>query len=1374
MDEVKPTEVTAPEVTHMGSGCGESSIPERITSLIEYDKHCGEEGQPTNGSEEPLSHGWSRQWKGKGKATDSPELMKYTGSSPSELAAFVKYCEAERPDDKENARIEFALEHLARAPLWAWYQHRRNHLKGIYTWLDFVQVLRDSATGISEHHNPAADSNTSFHKNQMPESSASTTNPADPYDIIDFLAVLQDRRLDILPIRWDTELEAQAGGTASVLQGVSVKRNDGQQLSFVFKRVHRETSKEVDRHKEYRALLSEVHILGHPVVRHHPNIISLEGIRWDTVHDEAWPVLVFKRSSYGDLKQFMKLPDGRGLTFEQRIKLCREIGNAIILMHSCHAVHGDIKPENILIFKDVDDEFSAKVADFGYSTLFAKDSESAEVTLPLSWPWTAPEIEDCNIVTFEQAKQADVFSFGLVCFWIICYETLPPSQTRSNAGPNLHLIWEMKQQKDLASLVYVQVRDSIGDNNDEMERGLALRLLFNTSLSLDREKRELHIESLSVPFGYYQEPLPLIEEYGKSVSKLSNPGFDLVGMFAQFRAAGRPTWNTVFKGLENRAFNSPDPAAQASAAYQLAFCYRVGFGAPIEPKQSQFWLERSSRPQEDLESAIEMIRDDTSSIFKNIMANADYFDEERPTRARNRDSTENLDTDGKTSATNQVQSQQQPDVYLLASTAAWIHKSLGIEPGDVRMSIIPEGEEDTKARLDELCKNQFGWEGGGQSTTTIEFTLGADDFFEAFPLEKSIESNESEIDPNDPEEKERRLIRSMERKRKVLGPEHDDTLRDMEALSQFYVQQHRPDEAEPFEIHVMNTRREKLGVPHPATLRTMEKVSGLCMLRDSWEEASVILLEVLDIRKKVSGWKDPSTLKTLEALDYLVQQYCSDDMREDAAALTDRLLKARTEAFGDDNEETLETMQRLALLYGTMDHKRTEGEKLFAHIIRQRKRSLGHSHPRTIEAMQILAGFHAMHSGDSSSLVRAHQLQTEIENAKSRPSRPGPASSSRNGDSDNFDNICEHRRDYISSVDSMGQAISQFLAESLDKTHLDDQIRGAEDALGELDDESTDRHSVLAKLSEGYMQRFRQHNDGEDLAQAIIWAEQAAIVLSDDDAHKALRLEELATLYWIRFELAKFREPDDLENSIKYTEESVTTTLDGDPDLAGRLGDLALRLRKRYEETLEDRGIDSDALETPADTLDLAILWAEQAVQAVSDADSRRFWWLILLGQWYEDKYEMSFSQSGDDLNQAIDALDSAEALMTEDQDRAQLYDKQANLYEERFFNHSQAPEDLNESIRKSELAVEAAKLLGSDGGTLVGGETPYGPLLSLLAFRCSHRFQLCRFPEDLTKATAAIDTATQIVPPESRSREMTLKVRGIVHGLQQQALESQ
>ena len=80
-------------------------------------------------------------------------------------------------------------------------------------------------------------------------------------------------------------------------------------------------------------------------------------------------------------------------------------------------VHGDIKPQNVLVFKDATNrKITVKVTDFGYSTLTV--GESGKVSLPKSRPWNAPEHHFGEFESRE-AKKTDVYSFGMLCLWFL-------------------------------------------------------------------------------------------------------------------------------------------------------------------------------------------------------------------------------------------------------------------------------------------------------------------------------------------------------------------------------------------------------------------------------------------------------------------------------------------------------------------------------------------------------------------------------------------------------------------------------------------------------------------------------------------------------------------------------------------------------------------------------------------------------------------------------------------------------------------------------------------------------------------------------------------------------------------------------------------
>jgi len=96
-------------------------------------------------------------------------------------------------------------------------------------------------------------------------------------------------------------------------------------------------------------------------------------------------------------------------------------------------LHHDLKSLNILI----DENFHAKVADFGLSTL--KEAEEDRI-VALSLHWAAPEVTEGE----EYTEKSDVYSFGMVCWELIThkipYEGKPQIQI-------IHAITEGKHPK---------------------------------------------------------------------------------------------------------------------------------------------------------------------------------------------------------------------------------------------------------------------------------------------------------------------------------------------------------------------------------------------------------------------------------------------------------------------------------------------------------------------------------------------------------------------------------------------------------------------------------------------------------------------------------------------------------------------------------------------------------------------------------------------------------------------------------------------------------------------------------------------------------------------------------------------------------------
>ncbi|EJP60700.1 serine/threonine protein kinase Japonica Group [Beauveria bassiana ARSEF 2860] len=305
---------------------------------------------------------------------------------------------------------------------------------------------------------------------------------ADPerFNFLSFLATAQALKVEFLPIAWDASGAIGAGGTSMIHQTLV-----NLDTSFAFK-----TYRKRDKTEEqiFRTLIAEITILSQPFIQEHANIVQLQGICWDISpdNDKPWPVLVFEKSHLGDLYHFAT-NEGRNMTFEERLTLCADIGRAVIDVHSNHIVHGNLKPENVLVFQDNARRYSARVIDFGYSTKYA--DEDQPLILPISEPWNAPENNGrVHQWTPRRAVKADLFCFGVLCVWLMFEPRLcgTAALSQSVEGSTATLRW-MKGKLLIYAQQLSKSETALGTN-----MMTTISEFFGSSLSQDPEKREIN------------------------------------------------------------------------------------------------------------------------------------------------------------------------------------------------------------------------------------------------------------------------------------------------------------------------------------------------------------------------------------------------------------------------------------------------------------------------------------------------------------------------------------------------------------------------------------------------------------------------------------------------------------------------------------------------------------------------------------------------------------------------------------------------------------------------------------------------------------------------------------------------------------------
>ena len=167
--------------------------------------------------------------------------------------------------------------------------------------------------------------------------------------------------------------------------------------------------------------LQELLALTHPPLLQHPNIVDFLGLAWNDIPDtnQKAPVLTIEYADYGSLAALQK---SRKIGDEDKRQLGIDIGLGLQALHGCGIVHGDIKPDNVLVF---DGEycgrpFLAKLADFGFAML----GNDWPASLSGTFLWSAPEITSRQVLL---PKSTDIYSYGLTV-WSIYLDGQSPLQ----------------------------------------------------------------------------------------------------------------------------------------------------------------------------------------------------------------------------------------------------------------------------------------------------------------------------------------------------------------------------------------------------------------------------------------------------------------------------------------------------------------------------------------------------------------------------------------------------------------------------------------------------------------------------------------------------------------------------------------------------------------------------------------------------------------------------------------------------------------------------------------------------------------------------------------------------------------------------------
>ena len=215
---------------------------------------------------------------------------------------------------------------------------------------------------------------------------------------------------------------------------------------------------------------------------------------------------------------------------------------------------------------------------------------------------------------------------------------------------------------------------------------------------------------------------------------------------------------------------------------------------------------------------------------------------------------------------------------------------------------------------------------------------------------------------NLPSEGRSMFARALETRRRALGPEHPDTLKSMTALSiaMGLTPGHKPDEiirskAEGASLarEALWTQRRVLGPEHPDTLQSMMVVGNILRTEGKLADAEALQRETLAARRRVLGSEHVDTLWSIFSLSSTLEL---EGQLAEAQELSREALATFRRVLGPDDPSTLRAMIQLAAIL-RLDNQLPAAEQLLRAELAAARGRFGPEHPKTLAAMHRLAKF---------------------------------------------------------------------------------------------------------------------------------------------------------------------------------------------------------------------------------------------------------------------------------------------------------------------------------------------------------------------------------------------------------------------------------
>lgn len=202
-----------------------------------------------------------------------------------------------------------------------------------------------------------------------------------------------------------------------------------------------------------------------------------------------------------------------------------------------------------------------------------------------------------------------------------------------------------------------------------------------------------------------------------------------------------------------------------------------------------------------------------------------------------------------------------------------------------------------------------------------------------------------------PTDAEPYLRESIDIQKKLLGDDQPGLAITLDNLAFVLREQGKLDEAETLERQSLATQRKIFGPEYPSVATAINNLGLILAAQGKTVEAERLLREGLAQRRKLLGQEHPELAASLHHLAALLRK---EKQLDEAGRLECEALAMRKELYGEENPAVANSLNNLALIRQD-EHKLTEAESLFREAAAIQIKFLGNDHPSLATTLNNLA-----------------------------------------------------------------------------------------------------------------------------------------------------------------------------------------------------------------------------------------------------------------------------------------------------------------------------------------------------------------------------------------------------------------------------------